>query len=176
MRQGVHHVVLSTEQHAKLRSIAFSKTHKLRQVLIARALLKVAAGQSDADVAEALEMGKSTVGALRRKFAREGLEACLNRREQERRFRKVTGDAEARILQVACSKPPEGRCRWTLQLLADRVVELGIVESLSDEGLCKILKKRAQASPRRALLHPAGGERRVRSAHGGRAGRVPAPP
>jgi hypothetical protein len=74
----------------------------------------------------------------------EGFEAALERKKRETppSLIKIDGEAEAKITALTCSKPPEGRCRWTLQLLADKVVELGILKSISDHGIGDLLKKR----------------------------------
>ena len=82
---------------------------------------------------------------VRRRFVEEGLESALNPRKQLRFRRKpLDGEAEARLLAVACGKPPEGRARWTLRLLAERLVELEVVESVGMETVRQTLKKRPQ--------------------------------
>ena len=78
---------------------------------------------------------------LRNGFVENGLESALNRKKQENRHRKITGDVEAHIIAIACSDAPEGRDRWTLQLIADRLVELKIVESISSTAIGTTLKK-----------------------------------
>ena len=90
-----------------------------------------------------------------------------------RRPKKLDGYDEARLIALACSQPPEGRASWTLQLLADRLVECEIVDSISTETVRQTLKKRTQALAERVLVHPATGQRRVRLRHGGRAGGLP---
>jgi hypothetical protein len=82
------------------------------------------------------------VERVRRRFVEEGLEAALNRQPQQNRIaRKIDGKAEAHLLALACGKPPEGRARWTLRLLADRLVELELVDSVSYETVRRTLKK-----------------------------------
>lgn len=97
----------------------------------------------DARIAEALGVGERTVGRVRRRFVERGFEACLCRKPQDKpsRERKLDGAAEARLVAVACSKAPDGRAEWTMQLLADKLVEQGVVEAVSDETVRRALKK-----------------------------------
>jgi transposase len=96
----------------------------------------------DPEIAKAFEVGLSTVHRVRQAFVEEGLEEALYRRKpSNRQYRKLDGAQEAKLLAIACSQPPAGRSRWTLQLLADRLVELEIVEEISDECVRRTLKK-----------------------------------
>jgi len=97
----------------------------------------------DKEIAEALDCGLRTVERVRQRFVERGLEPALGRKPQDRpsRERKLDGAAEARLIALACSAPPEGRLRWTLKLLADRLVELEIVASICDETVRRVLKK-----------------------------------
>jgi hypothetical protein len=82
------------------------------------------------------------VGVLRKRFVEEGFQATLERKKRETPpVIKIDGEAEAKIIALTCSQPPEGRCRWTLKLLANRVVEMGIPDSISDHGIGDMLKK-----------------------------------
>src|SRR4051794_33940103 len=94
-------------------------------------------GRIDQEIVEALDASPSTIARVRKRFVTEGFEAALDHRPQPPRPDKVkiTGDVEKRLIELACSDPPQGRCRWTLQLLADRMVALGCVESVSDEAV-----------------------------------------
>lgn len=142
MPRKLHHIVLTPEQKKRLNKIAFSGSEKVYRIVRARALLKSAAGATDVQIAQALDIGRSTVVALRKQFVQEGLEACMSRKEQQRRHRKITGDIEARIVQLYCSKPPEGRARWTLDLLTDRVAQLRLVPGgLGRSTIHEALKK-----------------------------------
>jgi transposase len=113
----------------------------------ARVLLKAdqaegAPSWTDERVAEFAEVGLSTVHRVRRQFVEEGLEATLQRRPSpQRQYRKLDGAGEAKLIATACSQPPEGRSRWTLHLLADKLVELKVVESVSHECVRSVLKK-----------------------------------
>ena len=97
----------------------------------------------DQDIARALDCSVRTVERVRQRFVERGLEPALGRKPKDRlsRERKLDGAAEARLIALACSAPPEGRLRWTLKLLADRLVELEIVASICDETVRRVLKK-----------------------------------
>jgi len=89
-----------------------------------------------------------TIAGVAKRFVLEGIEAALGRKKQENYHRKVTGDIEARICAIACSNPPEGRSRWTMQLIADEIIRLEIVDYITDSTICEVLKKRHQAVAR----------------------------
>src|SRR6516225_12214558 len=97
----------------------------------------------DARIAEALDCGLRTVERVRQRFVERGLEPALGRKPQDRpsRERKLDGAAEARLIALACSRPPEGRVCWTMQLLADKLVELQVVDSVCDETVRRVLQK-----------------------------------
>jgi transposase len=100
-------------------------------------------GWTDARIAEGLGVTTRTVENIRRRFVEQGLQAALDRRKQCRpsRERLLDGAKEAKLVAICCSKAPDGRRRWTLQLLADRLVELNIVDSISYETVRRTLKK-----------------------------------
>ena len=118
-----------------------------RKLLYAHVLLKADAAQgapawTDERIADAFGASAATVARERRRFCEDGLEVALMPRKPARpRSRVLDGRAEARLIALACSEPPEGRERWTLRLLADRMVELGRVESVSHETVRSTLKK-----------------------------------
>jgi transposase len=120
-----------------------------RKVKYALALLKADAGWSDEKIAEAYGLGLSTIARLRQRFVEEGMPAALNRRSSGRVYRKkIEGDEEAHLIALACSEPPKGRAYWTMQLLADKLIELKYVDSVSDETVRRVLKK-TSSSPGR---------------------------
>ena len=98
---------------------------------------------SDEDTAEAFGCHKNTVRNVRQRFVEHGVEAALNRAKQANpsRERKLDGKGEARLIALACSKPPKGRARWTLKMLADELVALEIVDSICDQTVRRTLKK-----------------------------------
>ena len=96
----------------------------------------------DEDIARSLQVGCATVERVRRRCVKEGLERALGRKEQlNRRRKRLDGQGEAHLIALACGEPPEGRASWTLQLLADGLVEREIVESISSETVRQTLKK-----------------------------------
>ena len=100
-------------------------------------------GWTDERIAEAVSCCPATVANVRRRLVERGLEGALARKKQARpsRQRKLDGEGEAQLIALACSEPPEGRACWTLHLLADKLVEMEVVESISHETVRKRLKK-----------------------------------
>lgn len=113
-------------------------------------LLKSDDGLTDAEVAEDLGVGPATVERIRKRAVLYGIEAGLERKKQDAPSRKPTldGRGEARLIQLACSNPPEGHTRWTLTLLAEKLVELNVVENVSDTTVQRRLKKTASSRGR----------------------------
>jgi hypothetical protein len=112
-------------------------------------LLKVDEGESgpawtDARTAEALEVSAGTVAGIRKRFCERSLTGCVERKTPDREYaRTFDGEGEAQLIRLACSEAPDGRSQWSLRLLADQVVELGVVEEASHETVRKTLKKTA---------------------------------
>jgi transposase len=140
-------VGLTPAQRRELERMARSGKRSARTLVRARILLKADAADGgpawdDASTAEALDCGARTVARVRKKFAQGGLDAALHQKKPTgRQYRKLDGAQEARLVALACSPPPDGRARWTLKLLADRLVELEVVASVSDETVRRTLKK-----------------------------------
>lgn len=139
-------VRLTALEREELEGIASKGKANARKIVHAQILLKVDADGprwTDEQAAEAFGVHPSSVRFVRERFVLEGLEPALNRKKQVRpsRERKLDGAAEARLLAVACSQPPEGRVRWTLRLMAGRLVELNVVEEISYETVRQALKK-----------------------------------
>lgn len=139
-------VRLSSVERQELEEIVSKGKADVRKIVHAQILLKVDADGprwTDEQAADAFGRHPNTVREIRERFVLEGLLSALNRKPQVRpsRERKLDGAAEARLLAVACSEPPEGRVRWTLRLLAGRMVELQVVDTLSYETVRQTLKK-----------------------------------
>lgn len=134
-------VTLDTEEREYLEHLLHSGTHATRRVTRARILLKAVEGWADCAIAEALSVGRATVERTRQRFVEEGLGALADH-PRPGALSKLDAKAEARLIAEACSAAPEGRQRWTLHLLADRVVALGLAESYSYESVRRVLKKR----------------------------------
>lgn len=146
-KEAKYVVKLDAEEREQLQGLISKGSCAASVLQRARMLLKAdqsEAGPAWADqrIAEAVEVSLSTVHRVRQKFVEEGLERALDRkRPSGRQYRKLDGAQEARLIAVACSAPPEGRARWTLKLLAERLVALEIVESISSESVRRTLKK-----------------------------------
>jgi transposase len=134
-------VTLDSEEREMLQNMIGSGTERARKLTHARILLKAHESWRDEDICRALDVGIATVERVRRRFVLEGLETALNRRRPRREYsRKFDGEQEARLVAVTCSPPPEGNARWSLRLLADRVVQLKIVDTVSHETVRQVLK------------------------------------
>jgi transposase len=143
-------VRLDDPQRRELERLAATGRHAATTITRARILLKADAegdGWADDRIAEALDVSLATVARVRKKFARMGLRAAIERRlPTARQYRKLDGVQEAHLVALACSPPPEGRGRWTMKLLADRLVELAVVDSIDPATVCRTLKK-TRSSP-----------------------------
>jgi len=133
-------VTLEDDEREQLEHLLHSGTHATRKVTRARILLKAAEGAEDSAIAAALAVGRATVERTRRRFVEEGL-AALEERPRPGTPPKLDTKAQARLIAEACSVAPEGRQRWTLHLLADRVVALGLAAAYSYESVRRVLKK-----------------------------------
>jgi hypothetical protein len=142
-----YEVRLSDEERARLRTLVGRGVAIARRLTHARILLKAdhsdaGPGWTDAAIAGALEVGLSTVARVRQRYVAAGLEAALDRKGPDRVYeRKLDGAGEARLIAVTCSAPPAGHARWTLKLLAARLVALEVVESISYETVRRTLKQ-----------------------------------
>ncbi len=140
-------VILSETEREQLKQLIAAGTAPARKLTHARILLKAdqspeGPGWVDEQVAEAVETSQPTVCRVRKQYFEEGLQAALNRRPPNREYhRKLDGEQEARLIALACSEPPEGQARWSLRLLADKMVELEVVDDLSYQTVRRTLKK-----------------------------------
>jgi transposase len=142
-----YRVILTPEERDQLTQMTTTGKAAAAKLRHARILLKADAsalgpGCLDEEIACACEVSLSTIARVRKTFVEQGLTAALERRRpMGRQYRKLDGAQEAQLIAVACSVPPEGQARWTLKLLADRLVELEVVEAVSAETVRRTLKK-----------------------------------
>lgn len=142
-----YHVRLTESERAHLLELTGRGTCPARKQRRACILLKLDEGPegpawTDERAADAFDVSKTTAARLRRRFDKEGLKATVNRKKPDRDYKqKVDGELEAQTVRLACSEPPPGHARWSLRLLADRLVELEYVDSLSHEAVRGVLKK-----------------------------------
>jgi hypothetical protein len=141
-----YRVTLTAEERLALERLVATGKAAARKLTHGRILLLAdthGVNRSDADIVAALGTSLRTVARVRQEFVTQSLEAALNRKSQPPRPDKIKikGDLEQKLVQLACSDPPQGRCHWTLQLLADELVVLGLLEAVSVETVRQALKK-----------------------------------
>jgi transposase len=142
-----YRVTLTGEERDSLRRLVQKGNtagYRIRHAQLLLALDEIPANESwtDDKLGKAYGVHIRTIGNLRKRFIEEGFAVALERAKRETPpWIKIDGEAEAKIIALTCSEPPEGRSRWTLKLLANKVVEQGIVDSISDHGIGDLLKK-----------------------------------
>jgi len=141
-------VELTSEEQKELGQLVSKGKAAARKITRARVLLQANESQggsawTDKQISEAFGVHTNTIHGIRRRFVEHGLQAALERKKQDRTSRKriVDGDVEAHLIALRCGDPPEGTNRWNLRLLADKLVELEIVPSISHETVRQALKK-----------------------------------
>lgn len=143
-------VELNPEEKAELQSIVKQGHHASRVIRRAQTLLWIDEGKSDKDIATLQDVSLATVGNTRKKWV---LERTVEDKARPGRPTILDGKQEAMLVALACSDAPEGVEEWTMQLLADRIIELGMVDSISDETVRLRLKKRDQAMAEEDVVH-----------------------
>ncbi len=136
-----YRVALTDEERERLEGLTRKGTASVRMVRRAQTLLLAAEERTDEEIVKALRIGVATVGRTRRRFVEEGLEASLRERPRPGARPKLGPKAQAYVVALACTTPPEGRHRWTMQMLADRAVELRLVPDITDEAIRLLLKR-----------------------------------
>ena len=134
-------VELTEDERAQLQGLGKKGKVVARTLRRAQLLLLAADGYTDRDIAGALHLGVSTVERIRKRFVEGGVEWALTERPRPGGIPKLQGKDEAFLIATACSAPPRGHQRWTLQLLAERMMAVGLVDSISDETIRRTLKK-----------------------------------
>lgn len=143
-RKQEYQVQLSQSERDHLVNLISTGEENARKLTRCRILLKADEGWTDQEIGNALDVGRVTVGRIRERYVKEGLESAINRKKPARQYeRKIDGAAEAQLIALTCSEPPEGHARWTLRSLSDRLVTLEQVEveSVSHETVRQVLKK-----------------------------------
>ena len=140
-------VTLTREERDELMSIISKGKHTSQRFRNAYVLLNCDEGEfsdkaTNAEINKILKVGMRSIDRIKKRFVKEGFDAALERKPTTREYeRKTDGDLEARLIALSCSEPPEGHARWSLRLLADKLVELEIVDSISHETVRTVLKK-----------------------------------
>jgi transposase len=154
-------VRLSADEREELKELVNKGSAAAYKRLHAQILLKADISENgscwtDKKISEAFDVGLRTVERVRQRLVEVGLENTINRAKQERtKSRKLDGEQEAYLIALSCSEPPEGRARWTLRLLADRLVELDYVEGISHETIRQTLKKRNKTLAEKRMVYSA---------------------
>ena len=155
-------VTLTEYERSKLNAITSKGSHRSQKVLNALILLNCDEGEfqdvrwKNEVTASVLQVSMRKIDRVKKRFIEEGIDVALNGRKGERVYaRKADGDFEAHLVALSCSAPPEGFARWSLRLLADRVVELHYIDSISHETVRQVLKKRNKALEARQMGHSA---------------------
>ena len=138
-------VSLTDEERQELKSLV-QKGGKGYRVRHAQILLKLDQRPENKAwtydrIKDAYGASRSTIAGVAKRFVMEGMETALGRKEQKNRYRKMTGDVEARICTIACSEPPQGASRWTMQAIADELIRLEVVDYITDSTICEVMKK-----------------------------------
>lgn len=140
-------ITLTKDEVDQLRTITHKGKRNARHIKNALILLNVnegkyGKGKKDEEVADILDVTVRTIESIRKRFILDGFEAALYGKPREREYdRKMDGDAEAHLIALSCSEPPKGYAKWSLRLLADRMVELRYIDSISHETVRRVLKK-----------------------------------
>ena len=149
-------VTLTTDERDQLTAMIAAGKAAAQKLAHARILLKADQADggpawTDERIAEAVEVSTATVERVRQRFVEDGVEAALTRKKQDKpsRERVLDGAAEARLITLACSPPPDERARWTLRMLADKLIELEVVEAVCAETVRRTLKKTSSSRTRR---------------------------
>jgi putative transposase len=140
-RKLLFKVSLKEEEREKLQKYLHQGKSSARSLTRARILLLADAGRSDSEIVDALSVSRSLASRIRKRYCQEGLDSALEEKPRSGAPPKISGRAKAQLVTIACSEPPEGRSRWTFQLLADKLVELKEVDSISLMSISRLFKK-----------------------------------
>jgi transposase len=134
-------IALSAQDRQRLTPFVNTGIHAARAIKRARILLLAETGPRDLAIADEIGVCLATVFTTRRRYCQDGLEALVTEKPRPGQPRRLDGRQEARLTAIACSTPPDGRSRWTMELLADRFVQLRVVDAISDSTVQRVLKK-----------------------------------
>ncbi len=158
-------VTLEQEERRELERVVLKGNHKSQKVLNALILLNCDEGRfqdhrmKNEDISAVLRISMRKIDRVKKRFVEEGLDTALTGHKADRVYeKKADGDFEAHLIALSCSEPPEGYARWTLRLLADRMVTLNYIGNISYETVRRVLKKRNKTLEARGVGHPSGGQ------------------
>jgi transposase len=148
-RKTIFIVKLTAEDRDYLTQFIRRGKASARSLARARILLMADEGYSNKEIVEVIKVSRPTVNHIRKRYCQEGLDSAINEKPRSGAPPKIDGTIEAQVTLLACSKPPEGKSTWTLKLLADKIVELEVIESISTMTVQRILKKARPSLGRR---------------------------
>lgn len=156
-------VTLTEDERKSLHELVSKGKHNSQKILNALILLNCDKGEWNVnhsineDISRVLNISMKKIDRVKKRFVEEGLDVALNGETRDRIYtKKVDGDLEAHLVALSCSEPPEGFARWSLRLLADKVVELGYIENISHETIRRTLKKRNQTLAKERMGNSSG--------------------
>ena len=141
MPKKIYIIDLSDSEKAYLNDIISKGKNSAQKIKRANCLLEANNGTIDREIIKMFKTSSATIERLRKRFVEEGLESSLNNKPKKPKARRLDGKGEAKLISLVCGNPPEGRSKWTLELLANELVELGCVESIAKETVRQTLKK-----------------------------------
>jgi len=156
----IYKVILTKKEQEELQNIIKKGKHTSQTYRTAYVLLNTDIGEysdkiTNEEISKVLKIGMRTIDRIKKRFVEEGFESCLVRKPTSREYeRKIDGEVEAHLISISCGKPPEGFSRWSLRLLADKMVELNYIENISHESVRKLLKKRIKAMESKGMVNP----------------------
>jgi len=164
---NLYTVTLTNEERLELKEVISKGKHSTQTYRNSYILLNKDEGAfskklkvTNEEITRVLHIGMRTIDRVKKRFVEEGFEACLSRKVASRNYEvKIDGDAEAHLVSIACSEPPKGMLKWSLRLLADKMVELKYIDSISHESVRSVLKKRIKALESETLGDPTGSKR-----------------
>jgi transposase len=148
----IYRVKLTDEEKSELKKLTSQGKLSARKMKRAQILMAADNGQKDEEIVKILGVSLSTIHRTRQKYVEKGVEFAMKERPRPGGKKKLDSKAEALLIATACSSPPAGRTQWTMELLAERMVELKVVESLSDETVRRTLKKTIKALVKRTMV------------------------
>lgn len=153
MPKNKYHVRLTKNERSGLLDTVLKGSTLAKEIMHANVLLAADENsskvrKSEAEIATLFHVNKQTVHTIRRRYSEAGIDAAINRKKRDTPpvEPKITGEVEARIIALSCGIPPKGRARWSLRLLADKAIELQIIDSISHEAVSRLLKKRIKTA------------------------------
>ena len=159
---NIYKVTLTKQEREELLKIIKKGKHTSQTYRNAYVLLNTDIGEysdkvTNEGISKVLKVGMRTIDRIKKRFVEGGFESCLVRKPTSREYeRKIDGEVEAHLISISCSEPPQGFARWSLRLLADKMVELNYVENISHESVRTLLKKRVKALESKGVVNPTG--------------------